>query len=156
MIETLAIASGAYGMAGGQQIDVHANQMNLDLPKLQNMHQLKTGKLINASIELGFLASPCKDQKIFQALKTYGENIGLAFQIHDDILDITGSVENLGKTSKKDLDQQKVTYPALLGLECARSKSYEAHRQAIDAIESIALQHGQLKSIADFIIGRDC
>jgi len=114
MIKLLAQASGSVGMAGGQAIDLGAVGKSLSLQQLENMHLLKTGALIRASVLLGAMCSP-----------------GLAFQIHDDVLDVTADTETLGKPQGSDEKQNKPTYPALLGLEGATQRAQELHEQAI-------------------------
>ncbi|MDO8953949.1 MAG: polyprenyl synthetase family protein [Gammaproteobacteria bacterium] len=155
MIEALSLASGADGMAGGQQIDVHAAGSNLNLAQLQRMHQLKTGCLISASVELGYLAARKDQADIKRALLHYAAQIGLAFQIQDDILDLTSASATLGKTAQKDLAQNKATYPKLLGLDEAKRQAALAHQSAIDALEPLDKSADMLRAIADFVIQRD-
>ncbi|MDF2939518.1 MAG: geranyl transferase [Gammaproteobacteria bacterium] len=155
MIEALSIASGADGMAGGQEIDVHAAGKKLNLQELQYMHQLKTGRLISASIELGCLAAQREQPPIRAALLDYAEQIGLAFQIQDDILDITSENSILGKSVQKDLKQNKPTYPSLLGLEEAKQQAKLAHESAINSLAPLGESANMLRAIADYIVQRD-
>lgn len=155
MIEALSIASGAAGMAGGQQIDVHATGKKLNLAELQHMHELKTGRLIGASVELGYLAANQDELEIKSALLNYAKQIGLAFQIQDDILDLTSPAVTLGKTAQKDLEQNKATYPILLGLDEARRQADNAHHSAIASLEPLGKAADVLRAIADYVIQRD-
>ncbi|MDF2529311.1 MAG: geranyl transferase [Gammaproteobacteria bacterium] len=155
MIEALSIASGAEGMAGGQQIDVHAVGKKLNLQELQYMHHLKTGRLISASVELGYLAAGRDEADLRKALLDYAEQIGLAFQIQDDILDLTSQASTLGKTAQKDLIQNKATYPMLLGLEEAKRQAGLAYETAIASLGPLGKSADILKAIADYIVQRD-
>ncbi|HEY5717665.1 MAG TPA: farnesyl diphosphate synthase, partial [Motiliproteus sp.] len=119
MLRLLAQASGSQGMVGGQTLDMEGEDQQLSLEQLQEMHSLKTGALIRASVLLGGIASGRADEDALEALQQYADAIGLAFQIQDDILDIESSTEQLGKTQGADLARHKSTYPALLGLEGA-------------------------------------
>ncbi|MDF2691236.1 MAG: ispA-2 [Gammaproteobacteria bacterium] len=155
MLEALSIASGADGMAGGQQIDVHATGKKLSLSELQHMHHLKTGRLISASVELGYLAAGREDNTVRSALLDYAEKIGLAFQIQDDILDLTSQEGTLGKTVQKDLRQNKATYPLLLGLDEAKNQAKAAYDAAIASLEPLGKAADTLKAIAHYIVCRD-
>ncbi|MEJ2396589.1 MAG: (2E,6E)-farnesyl diphosphate synthase, partial [Candidatus Thiodiazotropha sp.] len=125
MMQTLTRASGSRGMAGGQAIDLESVGKELNLTELENLHIHKTGALIRASVRLATLLNPALDETKRNALDRYAKCVGLAFQIRDDILDVEGETEILGKTQGKDLAQDKPTYPALLGLSGAREKAEE-------------------------------
>jgi farnesyl diphosphate synthase len=114
MIKLLAQASGSMGMAGGQAIDLAAVGLSLNLDQLENMHLLKTGALIRASVLLGAMCSPNIQAAKLEALDTYARCVGLAFQIHDDVLDVTADTETLGKPQGSDQQLNKPTYPSLL------------------------------------------
>ncbi|VAX10988.1 (2E,6E)-farnesyl diphosphate synthase [hydrothermal vent metagenome] len=155
MIQTLAIASGSRGMAGGQALDLAAAGQELDLVQLENLHIHKTGALIRASIRLGTLASHQVDDKQAEKLDRYAKCIGLAFQVRDDILDIEGSTETLGKTQGKDQAQLKSTYPALLGLQGARDTAEQLRTDALDSLSSMGENADPLRWIANYIVGRN-
>ncbi|MBK2124578.1 polyprenyl synthetase family protein [Fangia hongkongensis] len=118
VISTLALLSGSNGMVSGQQLDLEAENKAIDLETLERIHLLKTGALIDASILLPFyLSSFYPNDALEKALCTFSRNIGLAFQVKDDLLDITSSTETLGKNAQSDLKQHKATYPALIGIK---------------------------------------
>src|SRR4051812_34335880 len=127
MLRVLADAIGTRGMAGGQAIDLEAVKQRLDEPQLERMHRQKTGALIRASVTLGALSAGCADAAQRAALEEFGAEIGLAFQIHDDILDVEGDTKLLGKRAGADADRVKPTYPSILGLETARARA-QLHR----------------------------
>lgn len=156
MIETLALASGSRGMAGGQAMDMDAMGQSLNLAELENMHIHKTGALIRASVKLGALACPSIENSQLEKLDHYAKCIGLAFQIQDDILDIESSTETLGKVQGSDIAHNKVTYPSLLGLRGAKQMAQELIE---DAITSLATDFGHkaepLRWIANYIVTRN-
>ncbi len=133
MIQTLATASGDLGMVDGQAFDLGSVGKALTLEQLQSMHGAKTGALIRAALRLGALASNNATPDSLTALDQYGVAIGLAFQIQDDILDIEGSTEQLGKPQGSDLERDKPTYPALMGLEASKVWLEELVEQANEA-----------------------
>lgn len=155
MISSLARASGSLGMAGGQAIDLLSTGTKLDLPTLEDMHHHKTGALIRCSVQLAALSCPDCDPVVPQQLHNYASYIGLAFQIRDDILDIEGDTETLGKPQGSDLASNKPTYPALLGLEGARRKAEEMHEQALSAIATLGVQAEPLRWISAYIVQRN-
>jgi len=155
MIKLLAQASGSVGMAGGQAIDLGAVGKSLDLNELENMHLLKTGALIRASVLLGAMCSPNIQAEKLEALDIYARCIGLAFQIHDDILDVTADTQTLGKPQGSDEQQNKPTYPALLGLEGAKSRALELHQRAIKALENFDESADILRQLSSYIIERE-
>ncbi len=154
MIESLALASGSRGMAGGQAIDLGAVGKTLNLVQLENMHIHKTGALIRASVRLGTLAQPDADPEHVRGLDHYAKCIGLAFQVQDDILDVEGSTETLGKTQGKDRARSKPTYPALLGLEAAREKARRLREEALDSLVGLDEQADPLRWLAEYIVSR--
>ncbi len=154
MIEALATAAGSCGMVGGQAIDLGSVGKALDLPGLESMHIRKTGALIRASVRLAALAKPGLDKQVADKLDHYAKCIGLAFQIQDDILDEEGDTQTLGKTSGKDRDNNKPTYPALLGLAGAREKALDLHEQAIASLAGFAGEADYLREISSFIVHR--
>ncbi len=155
MIETLALASGSRGMAGGQAIDLEAVGQELNLVQLENMHIHKTGALIRASVRLGSLAQEQADADQVAGLDRYAKCIGLAFQVQDDILDVEGDTETLGKTQGKDQAHYKPTYPALLGLEQAKEKARLLREEALDSLSSLDERAGPLRWLANYIVDRD-
>ncbi len=155
MIETLALASGSRGMAGGQAIDLEAVGQELNLVQLENMHIHKTGALIRASVRLGSLAQERADADQVAGLDRYAKCIGLAFQVQDDILDVEGDTETLGKTQGKDQAHYKPTYPALLGLEQAKEKARLLREEALDSLSSLDERAGPLRWLANYIIDRN-
>ncbi len=154
MIKLLAKASGSIGMAGGQAIDLNAVGKSLKLEELENMHLLKTGALIRASVLLGAMCSPNIQASKLEALDTYARCVGLAFQIHDDVLDVTADTATLGKPQGSDQQQNKPTYPSLLGLEGAQQRALELHNRAIQALETFDESADILRKLSAYIIER--
>ncbi len=154
MIKLLAQASGSTGMAGGQAIDLEAVGKSLNLDQLENMHLLKTGALIRASVLLGAMCSPNIQAAKIEALDTYAHCVGLAFQIHDDVLDVTADTETLGKPQGSDAQQNKPTYPSLLGLEGAQERALELHQRAIKALDIFDESADVLRQLSAYIIER--
>jgi geranylgeranyl pyrophosphate synthase len=155
MIDMLAIASGSRGMAGGQAIDLAAVGQSLNITELENMHIHKTGALIKASAELGALSVENVEPELFSRVSQYAKCIGLAFQIKDDILDIEGDTETLGKPQGSDMAMNKPTYPDLLGLNGAKQAADELHSKAIKCLDVFDEQADMLRAIADYIVKRD-
>ena len=154
MIATLAIASGSHGMAGGQAIDLAAVGQTLTLCELENMHRLKTGALIRASVRLGALASEDITEDYMQALDTYAQQVGLAFQVRDDILDVEGDTQTLGKTPGADQAHNKPTYPAIIGLQAAKEKQAKLTESALNALLPLGDRASILASLAQYVIQR--
>jgi len=156
MIETLAHASGSLGMAGGQAIDLEADGKGTDftLESLQYMHSQKTGALIRASVRLGALSAPECDDALLARLDQYAANIGLAFQIRDDILDIEASTDILGKSQGADIARNKPTYPALLGMEGAKLKAQQLHEAALENLSTLGSEADSLRWISEYIVQR--
>jgi farnesyl diphosphate synthase len=154
MIETLALASGSCGMVGGQAIDLDAVGKVLDLPGLENMHIRKTGALIRASVRMAALAREDLPGEDAERLDHYAKCIGLAFQIQDDILDVESDTQTLGKTQGKDRDNNKPTYPALLGLTGAKQKALDLHEMALGSLAAFDDRADYLRQISAFIVER--
>lgn len=154
MIRLLARASGAAGMVGGQAIDLAATGQRVDQSHLERMHRHKTGALISASVQLGALASGRADDRALAALTRYADAIGLAFQVQDDILDVVSNTETLGKQQGSDLQHDKSTYPALLGLEQARTYAGQLRNDALQALEVFDDKADILRQLADYIVQR--
>ena len=155
MITTLTKASGSQGMVGGQAIDLESVGTKLTLPELENMHIHKTGALIRASVNMAALAKPDLDPATAKKLDHYAKCIGLSFQVKDDILDQESDTATLGKTQGKDQDNDKPTYPALLGLAGAKQKAQELHEQALESLSSFGPEADLLRDLSLYIIQRD-
>jgi geranylgeranyl pyrophosphate synthase len=154
MIQILADASGTAGMAGGQALDLSAVGRSINLEELEAMHRLKTGALIRASVLLAAACAPDLSAAEWDALEGYSEDIGLAFQIQDDILDVEGSTEDLGKTAGADAARDKPTYPSVLGLEIAKTRARELQRRACDRLAIFGGRASILVWLASFVVDR--
>ncbi len=155
MIKALSLNSGIAGMAGGQAIDLYATGSNdLSLQDLKTMHEHKTGALIRASVQLGALSFLNIDAEKLLALDNYAKNIGLSFQIKDDILDIESDTQTLGKQQGADIELNKVTYPALLGLDGAKKMAEECHQNALESLIDFDQQADPLRLLSEYIIIR--
>nr|WP_246589763.1 farnesyl diphosphate synthase [Marinobacterium ramblicola] len=155
LIRILSRASGSHGMVMGQSFDLAHVGERLTLSQLQAMHAHKTGRLITASVMLGATAAGCQDRELLDALQRYGDAIGLAFQVQDDLLDIEGSTATLGKPQGSDQAQNKPTYPALLGIDGARAKLNQLHDEALNALKPFGIAAAPLAALAHFIVTRD-
>jgi farnesyl diphosphate synthase len=155
MIIALTKASGSQGMVGGQAIDLESVGTSLTLPELENMHIHKTGALIRASVNMATLAKADIDPDVAKKLDNYAKCIGLSFQVKDDILDEESDTATLGKTQGKDQDNNKPTYPALLGLAGAKQKAQELHEQALDNLSIFGSEADLLRDLSLYIIQRD-
>ncbi len=154
MIETLAHAGGSRGMAGGQALDLAAVGRELTLAELENMHIHKTGALIRACVRMGALASENQDPAVLKSLDHFAKCMGLAFQIRDDILDIEGQTDVIGKPQGSDIARSKPTYPSLLGMENAKRAAAELHQEAKRSLEGSGEGADPLSWIADYMIER--
>ncbi|MBI3778992.1 MAG: polyprenyl synthetase family protein [Gammaproteobacteria bacterium] len=154
MIAILAQAAGSRGMAGGQAIDLASGGKTLTLPQLEDMHRRKTGALIHASVLLGALARENVAAEKLTALENYSRAIGLAFQITDDILDVEGNAETLGKKPGVDRERGKPTYPLLMGLSEAKARAKTLHAQALESLAPLGDNGAILAELAGFIIER--
>lgn len=153
LVQLLAKASGADGMVGGQVLDLEGEKRQLSLEELEHVHIHKTGALLTYSIEAGaILARMCEHER--SELKRYARHIGLAFQIKDDILDVTSTTEQLGKPANSDEASEKSTYPAILGLEQSEKQMQAHYEQAIDAI-AFFQEDSYLHQFAHYIVARD-
>ena len=155
MVKVLAQASGDSGMVVGQAFDLANVGKSLTLEQLEAMHAHKTGALLNAAVDLGALSSGCNNNDTFAQLRRYGDAIGLAFQVKDDILDIEGDTETIGKPQGSDVEQDKPTYPALLGIDGAKEKLRQLHQEAVAAVQPFGDAAQPLVELADFIVNRD-
>ena len=154
MITELAHASGSRGMAGGQALDMQATGREIDLAQLENLHIHKTGALILAAVRLGALAAGAVDDPRVAGLERYAKCIGLAFQVRDDVLDVEGETETLGKTRGKDAAAEKATYPALIGLDAAREMTRHLTDEALSNMASFDQAADPLRQLAHYIVGR--
>jgi len=154
MLRVLADAIGTRGMAGGQAIDLAAVEQTLGEAALERMHRQKTGALIQASVLLGALSAGLSDAPERAALAEFGAEIGLAFQIQDDILDVEGSTSTLGKRAGADADLAKPTYPSVLGLETARRQALARRDRAIGALAPWGTRYAFLGEFAHFLVAR--
>lgn len=145
MLQELGEASGYRGMCGGQALDLEAEGHKVDLEGLLKVHRHKTGALIRCAVRIGALASAYLTDDVMKYLTEYSEAIGLAFQIHDDILDVTSSTEVLGKTAHSDESLEKSTFPALLGLEGAKEYERKVYDKAISAVSSLRPAIGRIR-----------
>jgi farnesyl diphosphate synthase/geranylgeranyl diphosphate synthase type II len=154
MLRVLADAIGTRGMAGGQAIDLESVQRSLGEAELERMHRQKTGALIQASVLLGAISSGGLSVPERAALAEFGAEIGLAFQIQDDILDVEGTTQTLGKRAGADADRVKPTYPSVLGLERARAAALASRDRAIAALTPLGPRFTHLAEFAHFLVAR--
>ncbi|MCI5222412.1 MAG: polyprenyl synthetase family protein [Candidatus Electrothrix sp. AR4] len=155
LIAVLADAAGSQGMVGGQYLDIASEEKTIPFDLLKTIHRSKTGALITAAVRMGALGAQA-DQSQLQALTDYGDAVGLAFQIVDDLLDVTASTEQLGKTAGSDAQQGKATYPGFFGKEKTRILAKEAVEHALDAISSFDKHAEPLRALARYIVSRTC
>ena len=152
----LARAAGSQGMAGGQAIDLASVGLALDEVQLREMHRLKTGALLQGSVEMGVACGVDVPPETVDALRDYGAALGLAFQVVDDILDVTADSQTLGKTAGKDAAADKPTYVSLLGLDGARKEAQVLLAQALAALDRSGLTDtGALRALAGMVVDRD-
>lgn len=154
MLRVLADAIGTRGMAGGQAIDLESVKQSLGEAELERMHRQKTGALIQASVLLGALAAGIQGGPERAALTTFGAEIGLAFQIQDDILDVEGTTQALGKRAGADADRIKPTYPSVLGLDRSRAQALACRDRAKAALLPLGPRFEHLGEFADFLVSR--
>lgn len=154
--QTLAQAAGARGMCLGQSLDLLAEDKAVALAELELIHRNKTGALIEASVLMGFNVSEhAQNLAVKQPLVRYAQAIGLAFQVQDDILDVIGETDKIGKTVGSDENLHKSTYPKLLGLAGAQQKAQDLYQAALDALAELPFDTTALKELADFIVKRE-
>ena len=154
LIKSLAKAAGLQGMVGGQAMDIAATNSNVNLQQLQSMHAFKTGAIIRAALTMGGIAATASAEQL-SALDTYGTHIGLAFQVVDDILDVEGNAETLGKTQGKDSKANKPTYVSLMGLDGAKKESQRLLQAALEALGEFGVSADSLRGLAHYITARD-
>jgi geranylgeranyl diphosphate synthase type II len=153
IIQTIARAAGPLGMVGGQSLDMIYEGQQLGYEALRSIHRSKTGALITASVLVGALVAGAS-QTQEALLNRYGNSIGLAFQIVDDILDISASTEELGKPAGSDIKADKLTYPSLFGIEQSRTMAQDAVQDALAALQDFDKQADPLRALAHYIIDR--
>ena len=154
MIDLLAVSSGSRGMAGGQALDLEAVGKTLSEAQLENMHIHKTGALIRTSVLFGVLSSLHADEAVKSKLDHYAKCVGLAFQIHDDVLDETADTHTLGKTQGADRARNKPTYPAIIGLEASVKLAEELANEAIDSLSGFDDNATPLRQLARYVVER--
>ena len=153
VLEALLDGAGARGMIGGQQADLAGEGSSLSLEQLEAVHSAKTGALIVGSVRTGALAAGAAAERL-TALERYGRDIGLAFQIMDDVLDVTSTTSALGKTSGRDAVLGKSTYPALLGVDGARSRARALIDDGLESLDRRGLLTQELSQVANFMVTR--
>lgn len=153
IIREISRASGVFGMVGGQVVDMESEGKDVDFPMLEYIHTHKTGALIRASVRAGALYGRASEKRL-KALTRYGEFVGLAFQIADDILDITGTREEIGKDVGSDLKKDKKTFPSFYGLEESRRRAREVSDRAVLALKDFDKKADPLRELARYIVTR--
>jgi farnesyl diphosphate synthase len=153
-IQVLSAAIGTDGMAGGQAIDLAAVGQTLTAPALENMHRRKTGALIRASVLLGAIGAGTTGGARYEALARYGSQLGLAFQIQDDVLDVLGETATLGKVAGADAARGKPTYPSVLGLAESQRLAREYCDQAVAALRELGEAASPLLQLAEYVVNR--
>lgn len=154
LLRGLTYAAGLKGMAGGQALDLESEGKQIDLATLEQLHRMKTGALITTSVLLPALAVNLPSSKL-QQLEKFSTAMGLAFQIRDDLLDIEGDPETLGKACGADILLDKATFPALIGIEASRRRTRELLREALEALEIFHDEANLLRQLARFMVDRN-
>lgn len=154
IISLLSETAGIQGMIGGQLLDIESEEKKITLEELEHIHNNKTGELLRFSIESGAILADCTPQQV-SILRNFAKHIGLLFQIKDDILDIEGCAEELGKTAGKDIVSLKNTYPSLLTLEIAKDKLHEHYRLALESLAQLDEETILLSEIVNYIVMRN-
>ena len=154
LIDMLAHASGTFGMAGGQAIDLAAQGTLLDINQVEDMHARKTGAVIRASVLMAAECVPPLDPNLYASLGRFAAAVGLAFQIQDDLLDVTGDVSTLGKATGADSERAKPTHPAVIGIPASQQRVRLLHTQAITALAPFGERASALRSLAHWLLSR--
>jgi geranylgeranyl diphosphate synthase type II len=154
LISEVAQAAGVLGMVGGQVVDIESEGKTVDLPTVQYIHTHKTGAMILASVRVGAKLGGARET-LLKALTCYGESLGLAFQVADDILNVEGKAALMGKKTGSDLSKGKATYPSVLGVEESKKRARELVHLAVDALKPLGPEADPLREIARFIIARE-
>lgn len=155
LIAVLAQASGASGMVAGQAIDLDSVGKQLSASELENMHLHKTGALISASVEMGAIVAGITDESMLSKLRGYARCIGLSFQVQDDILDVEGNTDVIGKTQGADIERNKPTYVALYGLDGAKKIAASLHQEALEFLAHFDHRANHLRDFSAYIVQRD-
>ena len=153
VVALIAEAAGYQGMVGGQVVDIQSEGKDVDLPLVEFIHIHKTGALITASVSSGAILGGGEETQI-SAIKEYGQKIGLAFQISDDILDIEGDSAEMGKSIGGDVEKKKITFPSVIGIDRSKTIQQEMVDQALEALKPFDHRAGPLRQIAAYIIER--
>jgi geranylgeranyl pyrophosphate synthase len=154
LIALLGEASGTFGMAGGQAIDLAAQGRQLDVGQVEDMHARKTGALIRASVLMPASCAPSLDARHYEALAGFIGPIGLAFQIQDDLLDVLGDVSTIGKAAGADSVRAKPTHPSVIGVKASQERVQLLHAQALQALEPFAERAAPLRALAAWLLAR--
>lgn len=154
LVTELAVATGSLKLIAGQAADLEGEGKSLDAEELLFIHRNKTGALLTATVRLGAMCADAAEPQL-AALTQFGDDTGLAFQIIDDILDVTQPTEMLGKSAGKDLTAQKQTFPAIFGLEASRQRAHELTDSAMAALEPFGENAAPLRAIADYLLNRE-
>jgi geranylgeranyl pyrophosphate synthase len=155
IVELLAVASGTAGMAGGQALDLGAEGRALTLAEIEQLHAMKTGALIRASVLMAARCRPDLTAVQYRALERFGEAVGLAFQVQDDILDVEGDVAIIGKPPGSDQARGMPTYPAIAGIEAARARVRGLHAEATRLLSDHGWHEGPLADLSDWLLTRN-
>jgi len=153
LIHELAVGAGNLGMVGGQVLDIQAENKDIELATLQTIHKYKTGMLIRAAVRMGAIVSSASPAQL-DDLSGYAEDVGLAFQIADDVLNVTGTREELGKNPNTDVQRGKKTYPTFYGVEGARGLAEQCTKRAISRLERFDAKADSLRALAEYITAR--
>jgi geranylgeranyl pyrophosphate synthase len=154
LIDMLAQAIGTLGMAGGQAIDLAVQGSRLDITQVEDMHARKTGAVIRASVLMAAECAPPLDPNLYAALSRFANAVGLAFQIQDDLLDVTGDASMLGKATGADSERAKPTHPAIIGISASQQRVRLLHNQAIQALAPFCERADDLRSLAHWLLSR--
>jgi geranylgeranyl diphosphate synthase type II len=154
LVDLLSEASGTFGMAGGQAIDLEAQGGKLDIAQVEDMHARKTGAIIRASVLMAAECAPQLAAHLYAALNRFATAIGLAFQIQDDLLDVIGDVSTLGKATGADREHAKPTHPAVIGIAASQERVHLLHHEALDALVPFGERAAPLRSLAHWLLSR--
>ena len=154
LVKELAVASGPEGMIGGQVLDIDGETQSLNMEELRRVHRMKTGALLTASCRMGAIAAGASELAL-AAVTDYGTHLGLAFQIVDDVLDVTSTPEQMGKATNKDAAAGKNTYPKLIGLEASQREAQRQLELALAAVKPVGEPAAGLVALARFVVERD-
>jgi geranylgeranyl pyrophosphate synthase len=154
LVELLARAIGSVGMAGGQAIDLEAQGRKLAIGQIEEMHALKTGALIRASVMMGAACTPALEPHLVRALAGFAAPIGLAFQIQDDLLDVLSDTATLGKVAGADRERGKPTYPAVLGVSASQEQMRRLHGAAMESLAPFGGRADALRGVTDWLLAR--